>query len=173
MRIIWNNQEQWFQAELGLNEFWKQDMELVRSIGFKSTGPPQWIWHTSKASLLNKLRDLKPKSGLTITETALEKYKFINEQEQKKQELKKLYEKAKEQAAEEINSANWKDYIDAETGIVCKQVEPLDTKFVPKYVIAAPPEIYCFICGDRLYMYELPDICMYCDETENKPLTKL
>jgi hypothetical protein len=167
MRILWNEQENWFQAELGLNEFWKDDMDLVRSVGFKTTGPPQWIWHTTKASHLNKLRDKKPKSGLTITETALEKYKLLNDQEQKKIELKKRFEKAKKLVADEITATNWKDYIDAETGIVCKQVEQIDTKFVPKYVIQPAPEVYCFVCGSPLYYYEAPDVCLYC-EFENR-----
>jgi hypothetical protein len=163
MRILWNEQENWFQAELGLNEFWKDDMELVRSVGFKTTGPPQWIWHTSKASILNKLRDRKPKSGLTITETALQKYNRLNEHEQTKLAVKKQFEQAKKIAAQEIDSSNWKDFIDEETGIVCKQVAPAAGEFKWKYTPPKPPQIYCFMCGDPLYYYELPDVCIYCE----------
>lgn len=164
MRILWNEQENWFQAELSLNEHWRDDMESVRSVGFKTTGAPSWIWHTSKAPILNKLRDLKPKSGLTITETALEKYKLLNEQETVKVEMKKRFDKAKKLVAQEINSSNWKDYIDEETGIVCKQVSPPPEPFTWKYTPPPAPEVYCFMCGSPLYFFEYPDLCLSCSK---------
>jgi hypothetical protein len=163
MRILWNEQEHWFQAELGLGEFWRDDMELVKHVGFKTTGSPGWIWHTSKASILNKLRDAKPKSGLSITELALEKYKSLNEQETKQSDLKKEFLKQRKQAAENRPS-NWKEYLDEDTGIMCKVVPPAEQKFVWKYVPPPVPDLSCFMCGSPLYMYDLPDICIWCDK---------
>lgn len=166
MRISWNEQENWFQAELGLNEHWRDDMELVRSAGFKTTGSPDWIWHTSKASVLNKLREHPPKTGLTITELALQKYKTLNEQETAKADMKKSFERAKKLAAREENARNWKDYIDPETGIVCKEIARLENKFVWKYNPPPAPEAYCFVCGDPIYFYESPDLCLWCEKNK-------
>jgi hypothetical protein len=160
MRIVWNPDEAWFQAELGLNEFWQDDMALVRSLGFKTTGPPSWIWHTSKIALLDKLRSQQPKSGLSITELALQKYQFLKQQSDQKKQLKKQFNKA----AEELCVSNWKEYIDPETGIVCKEVPPADEPFVWKYIPPAPPEVYCFVCGDPIFNYEYPDTCLWCSK---------
>jgi hypothetical protein len=160
MRIVWNDQESWFQAELGLNEFWRDDMELVRSLGFKTTGPPTWQWHTSKISLLDKLRSQQPKSGLSITELALQKYQFLKQQSDQKKQLKKQFTKA----AEELRPSNWKEYIDPETGIVCKEVPPADEPFTWKYIPPEPPSAWCFICGDAVYDYEGTDCCLWCSK---------
>ncbi len=163
MRILWNEKEHWFQAELGLGEFWRNDLDLVKHVGFKTTGSPDWIWHTSKASVLNKLRDSKPKSGLFITELALEKYKFLNEQDQKKSELKKEFLKQRKQAATNC-TAEWPEYLDEETGIMCKIVAPAEKKFVLDYIPPNVPDLSCFMCGSPLYMYDLPDLCIWCDK---------
>ena len=163
MRIKWNPEMSEFQAEISLtNDGWRDDVDILKQSGFHTSGPPQWAWLTTKVSVLNKLRDLKPKSGLAITELALEKYKFLTDQQTQKAQLKKQFEQAKKQAAEEIDSAKWRDYIDEETGIVCKQVEPLDTKFVWKYTPPPAPEVWCFICGDALYFMDYPDLCLWC-----------
>lgn len=163
MRILWNEQENWFQAELGLREFWRDDMELVKHVGFKTTGSPSWIWHTSKASILNKLRDGSPKSGLTITELALEKYKTLNEQETKQSDLKKEFLKQRKTAA--LNRADkWPEYLDPDTGIMCKVVPEAEKKYVPEYILPPLPDLSCFMCGSPLYLYDLPDICIWCDK---------
>jgi hypothetical protein len=158
MKILWNEQRNWFQVELG--EPWRDNMELVRSVGFKTSGPPEWIWRATKASTLNKLRSKS--QSLVITELAFEKYKILNEQEQSKIELKKRFLKAKTLAAREINSNNWKEYFDEETGVMCKIVEPVTDKFVWKYEPPPPPEVRCFICGQPLYCFDAPDICTWC-----------
>jgi len=164
MRIIWNNENNWFQAELSLNENWRDDMELVRSLGFKTTGPPSWIWHTSQISLLEKLRDRRPKSGLTITEVALEKYKFLKEQSSKKQELKKLFIKDKKASETTAADKKCKEYEDPRTGIVCVYVPTATEKFNWKYTPPAPPTNYCFMCGDFVYDYEGTDLCLWCSK---------
>jgi hypothetical protein len=165
MRIVWNITENWFQAELSLNENWRDDMELVRSLGLKTTGPPLWIWHTSQISLLDKLRDSRPKSGLTITEVALEKYKFLKEQSDKKQELKKLFIKAKKTSETTAADEKCKEYEDPNTGVVCVYVPPATEKFTWKYTPPVPPDVYCFVCGDPIFPYEYPDVCLWCSQT--------
>jgi hypothetical protein len=148
-----------FQVELSQN--WLEDKELVKQAGFKTTGPPDWAWYTSRSSILNKLRDLKPKSGLVITEAALDKYKFLNEQDQKKRELKKLFDKENKAAAQNRVTRNM--YVD-DNGITCYVVEPSKEKFVMKFVLPAPPDQYCFVCGDPVYNFEQSDLCLWCEE---------
>lgn len=163
MRIIWNEQENWFQAEIALtSEHWRDDVDAAKAAHFTTTGPPQWLWHTNKISVLESLRKSQPKSGLTITEQALENYVRLKQQSDLKKNLKKDFEKAKKLAAQDIDS-NWKDFIDPDTGIVFKQVSIPETKFVWKYTPPKPPEIYCFMCGDPLYYYEAPDVCLFCE----------
>lgn len=136
-------------------------MESVRAAGFKTTGSPAWIWHTQKAVTLNKLRDLKPKSGLVITEVALEKYKFLNDQDVRKQELKKEFLKQKKQA--EQSNDTWQEYDDPETGLRCKIVPAAESKFVWKYTPPPAPELSCFMCGSPLYLFDYPDLCLWCN----------
>jgi hypothetical protein len=164
MRIIWDNENNWFQAELSLNENWRDDADLVRSIGFKTDGPPAWVWHTTKVSILDKLREHRPKSGLTITEVALEKYKSLKEKSDKKHELKKLFVKAKKVAETTAADETRKTYEHPELG-TCVYVEPEADKFTTKYVRPVPPDVYCFVCGDPIYPYEYPDLCLWCSKT--------
>lgn len=163
MRIIWNDTENWFQAELSLDENWRDDMELVKGIGFKTTGSPSWMWYTSKISTLNKLRDSKPKSGLVITEVALQKYKFLSEQAQKKAELKKTFQK--EKLAAENNVTTREEYTDPVTGMTGFVVKPSTEPFTWKFIPPTPPDVYCFICGDPVYFYDYPDMCLWCSKS--------
>ena len=159
MRIVWNDIEKWFQAEISLAlEHWRDDVDHVKAAGFRTDGPPQWIWHTAKASTLNKLRKNPPKSGLAITELALLQYTTLNKQELEKEEFRRKFKKA----AQEISSCHWKEYIDPDTGITCKVVEPADKPFTWKYTPPPFPEAYCFICGSPVFDYEGTDLCMWC-----------
>ena len=167
MRILWSEQDSWFYTEIPPGENWRDDMELVRSVGFKTIGPPNWTWHTSKYTLLEKLRDHNPKSGLTITELALSKYKFLKEQAEKKAEVKKAFEQEMK-AAEERAPSKWPQYKDSETGITCFIVEPAAESFVWKYVAPEPPPQTCFICGSPLYMFDLDDICLWCEKKDKE-----
>src|ERR1700676_2235437 len=160
MRIIWNIEENWFQAELTPGDNWRDDMESVKKAGFKTTGEPLWLLHASKASALNKLRDGKPKSGLVITEVALANYKLLNDQETKKQELKKLFEKGKVAARRDFAGSKTKEY--EENGLTSFVVEQKDSGFVSKYVKPTPPKENCLVCEDPLYFYEYNNICIWC-----------
>lgn len=137
-------------------------MELVKQVGFKTTGAPSWLWYTPKSAPLNKLRAAKPKSGLVITEVALEKYKFLNEQAERKAELKKLFEKAKVTAQREQIGSKAKTY--EQDGFTSFVVEPSTEKFEHTYTAPAPPSAWCFICGDSVHAYEGTDLCLWCSE---------
>jgi len=98
MRIIWDDQENRFLAELTPGEQWRQDMEAVKAAGFRTTGPPAWQWYAGTVETLENIRENPPKSGLLITEQALEKYKPLLEKFQQKQELRKQFKQAQKTA---------------------------------------------------------------------------
>jgi hypothetical protein len=152
------------------------DLAAVKAAGFKTDGPPAWIWHTSKISVLNKLRENKPASGLTITPDGLEIYQRLAEQEQKNAEVKKQWAEAKKKAKKEQKSMEQevtsellfppgKDYIIAE-----------DLPFKSPFISEMPPiprhkGPWCHICGQPVYpQYEKisPPTCLYCEKMLDK-----
>src|SRR5579863_6839445 len=167
MRIIWNR-ENYFQAEITVHtEHWKSDVDLLKIAGFKTDGPPNWIWKTERIAPLDYLKKHKPESGLFITELALEKYTFLKEQNEKKKVLKKELEKLKREV-QAHSAPKWEEYSDEETGITCFVVKPSETKFKLDYVAPKPSDVLCFICGSPLYLFDLPDICLWCDKQQQE-----
>jgi hypothetical protein len=154
MRIIWNEVAGWFQLELQIPE-----VPIAKQAGFKTFGPPQWVWKTQKASVLNKLRKLNPASGIDITELALQKYNLLNQQETEKKNLKKKFDK--ESKAARLPKQD--EYFDAELGFICVKVEPALEPFTWSFIPPKPPETSCFNCGNPTYFLELPDLCIYCE----------
>ena len=157
MRIIWNIEENWFQAE-----YQRDEVELLKAAKFKTTGPPSWAWYTFKASSLDKLRDSKPASGLTITEVALANYKVLSEQETKKKELKKLFEKGKVAAQRDQAGSKTREY--EKDGFTSFIVEQKDSGFVPTYARPESPKDQCLVCEDPLYLFDSKNICMWCEQ---------
>src|SRR5665213_1685444 len=77
MRITWNPELREFQAELSPGSEWQTEQQTAKSSGFKSSGPPEWLWTTSKAAVLTKLKAARQSGGLTvltIAASALENY---------------------------------------------------------------------------------------------------
>lgn len=161
MRITWTNER--FEAELTPGEKWREDMEAAKASGFKTTGPPSWQWYTEKAAVLNKLRDNRPSSGLTLTELALQKYQTLNKHDEEKAALKKQFEAAKKEAEKSAPDTN-KYYVDQETGITCIVVSPGSKLPYTKYNPPAPPSERCMICDDPIYFFESPNICLSCEK---------
>jgi hypothetical protein len=158
MRITWNISDSRFEAELTPGDMWRDDLDSVKLAGFKTTGEPGWIWYASNHKPLNKLRSKSPKSGITITALALEKFNFLNLQNQEKSKLKKQFEKVKKLAT----SVFWKEELDPETGVICAVIPPTESKFKLDYVRPVPPKQCCFMCGQPLYCFDEPDICLWC-----------
>ena len=165
MRISWNAG---FQVEFS-QAHWQEDLDTAKAAGFRTEGPPAWIWKTQKASVLNALKELKPKSGLTITPEALEKYKSLNERETKNAELKKNLKKALKDLKKEADKNDPTTLYDytAKGYIVASDLPPLPP-FVSTHPQPIPPKEKCMICDDPLYFYEREDICLHCEkEFEN------
>jgi hypothetical protein len=88
MRITWNQNEERFEAQFASGEQWEADKTAAMDAGFKTTGPPAWVWFVSKSVALAKLRSHRPGSGLTISKEALDRFNYLQGVEQKNAELK-------------------------------------------------------------------------------------
>lgn len=91
MRIVWNQNEERFEAQFSGEKFseqWNADKTAAMDAGFKTTGAPAWLWCVSKPAALAKLREHRPGSGLTITKEALDRFNHLQGVEQKNAELK-------------------------------------------------------------------------------------
>jgi hypothetical protein len=166
MRIIWNNER--FEAEF--SEF-QTDLESVKSAGFRTDGPPGWTWHTQRVACLNYLRKNRPKSGLIITEVALQKFNQLNEKAEQKAALKKQFQeankKAKKQSKDpEISGLTELVIPEGKIWISREDLSP-SKEFVGTFTRPEPPKECCMICDDPIYFYEHL-ICLWCEkESEN------
>lgn len=167
MRIIWNEEKSWFQAELTPGNLWRNDKDSIQAAGFRTEGPPSWIWYTTSSKTLNKLRESKPQSGLTITELALQKYQALEKKAAEKTALKKQVKKIKKDLGIGPGALHEsKYYFDRDMGFECVVVEPKksDYKWVaPKH---PDPPARCVVCGDGLYWPDFNDICLWCDNLQ-------
>jgi hypothetical protein len=161
VNLRWNGR---FEAEFSAD--FQGDLAAVKAAGFKpDTTSGAWVWWTAKASVLGKLRENRPASGLTIAADAKAHYASIAEMEAKNSKIKaeaKEYTKSvkkKRDVTEQIKHAPVipaKGYIDKE------DLSPQPPQ-VNKYVPPPPPDTKCIICGAPVYFYELqnPPVCMW------------
>src|SRR5580692_4600744 len=88
MRIVWNPKDFCFELEFDKANF-HDDLDKAKSAGFKTTGPPHWIWYSNGIKALKILRENKPASGLTITDEARGEFDRLSLEWDKKEELAK------------------------------------------------------------------------------------
>jgi len=168
VRIIWDDQENRFLAELTPGEQWREDMEAAKAAGFRTTGPPSWQWYAGTVETLENIRKHPPKSGLLITEQALQKYKPILEKFQQKQELRKQFKQAQKIAKKSEKFLEPEMFFDAEIGVTCVVVKPSQIIFVSTFIRPEPPKERCLLCEDPLYPpLDGRTFCAWC-EIENK-----
>jgi hypothetical protein len=173
MRVLWDDAESAFLAEFTPGEQWAGDLESAKTAGFKTSGPPNWKWLARKAAVLNKLRQNKPASGLTLTEVAFQHYKSINEREEKKAELKKNFQKLKKAADKESKDPEVSGLVELvipEKGYIDASDLPSSAYQVVVYTPPPSPKDTCFICEEPVYFYEKSGICLWCEreiELEN------
>jgi len=154
------------------------DLNAVKTAGFRTTGPPQWFWYTSKLVALNKLRENKPVSGLTISEEAYTAYMRLSEIEARNAEARKLFAPIKEKQAKakkERKKQELKDrtyttiVIPEKPGQDYDHIGAEDLPPIPPrenaYVPPPPPTTVCFMCLQPTYFYELADLCLWCEKT--------
>lgn len=160
MNLRWNPGFRRFEAEF--SDF-QSDLETVKAAGFKTDGPPEWIWYSYKAEPLTKL---KGRPGLTITPEAKAQYaplaaveannaKVKAELALHKKELKKTLKENEGKTALVIPP---KGYISA---CDLPPMPPPDRPFARP----APPDTKCIICQQPVYEYEYaagaPLICLW------------
>lgn len=177
MNIIYNAQHGRFEAQFSTD--FNGDLAAVKGAGFKCDGPPSWVWHTIKLAALNKLRENKPISGLTINESAFQQYTILTEMEAKNEAaraafapVKEEQKKAKKQRKreEQIERTYHKvviphkprelyDFIGAE------DLPPWESKqMAPERPLWTGPR--CFYCQQPVYPYENQELpaCLWCEK---------
>jgi hypothetical protein len=188
MRITWNENDKQFETQVA-KDSWQNDKEALQAAGFRTDGPPAWIWRTNKATVLAKLKESRPASGLTITREALDAYNRLRESEQQVEELKKyakeqkkLQKTAQERARIEADREDGEEVEpEYETSgyhsvpeywkgkhEITRADLPADTlarfdkhESIPQRRAEALGR--CRICGDATYYPEDPDLCMWCE----------
>jgi hypothetical protein len=168
VNISWHPTERVFIAEFSSD--FQGDLTAVKEAGFKPLGvPPPWIWHAPSVKALNKLREKRPASGLTITPEALEVYKPLAEAEAKNDvvkaqlaEQKKELKKKLQKEQKESTRCDWlpvgKEYLSVED---LPAIAPFERAYAPP----PPPDLKCRKCSQPIYFYEQqnPPLCLWCE----------
>lgn len=157
MKIFWDPENLWFRLELGTESF-KTDLDLAKAAGFRTTGPPNWIWYTQGLKVLKALKKVHP-DPIPISTEALQKYKDFQEAEDRKAETKKIVKELKAKLTVPVVEIEDEIWI---------RVEPKPFVRTNVYRPPAPPEIRCTFCGDPVYDYERLEpvpICLWCEKT--------
>lgn len=159
MRLVWNKQERSFEAEF---QDFKGDLEAVKAAGFKTSGPPSWVWYATKASQLDKLKEKRPAS-LTILEDALLEYQKLKKEEDEKaallNELKAAKKAVKTALADQpeeqsLSSKEWFEYVNTIESSGSEKVE---------HIWDGP---ICSVCNCPVYFYmtQTPPMCLWCEK---------
>ena len=167
MNLRWNPGLRRFEAEFATDQFgqmvdFQNDLDAVKTAGFKTDGPPAWLWWTQKSEVLQALRTKhRPPSGLTITPEALAVFGPMLEMGEKNQAIKKELAKARKEVRKQA-APKWMP-----PGKDCLERSDLPPRppYVSPYPKTPKPDLKCRICGDCLY---LPDniedkICLFCE----------
>jgi hypothetical protein len=164
VNIRWSDAQQRFEVEF---QDFAGNLESVKAHGFKTDGPPGWIWWTQKIKVLNALRANKPASGLSITPEALAVYTPLAEQEAKNDAVKKALAEArkalkKEHKKQEVLSGT--PTLPEGCAWIGKENLPALADFEKTFVPPTPPALRCLTCSDPVYDYEYPEIpqCLWC-----------
>lgn len=169
MNIRWNPERHQFEAEFSSD--FQGDLEAVKEAGFRTTGAPEWLWYAPPPGIkaLERLRAKRPKSGLTIAADAFPVYRRLTEQDAKNAEIRK--------AAAELAKANKKQKKKTEQEAVASELMPDDKIYITAadlppmppsknpYTPPPPPTELCQSCGQPLYFYESPDLCLFCEKS--------
>jgi hypothetical protein len=188
MRILWNENEKQFEAQLTKGEMWQADQAAASDAGFRTAGPPAWIWRATRAAVLDKLKTNRPASGLTITKEALDAYNRLRAIEDRDAELKKFAKEQKklqkkEQEHRQIESERepgdevepeyevrhyrkvpeyWKGKHEITRADLPADVMARLDQRQPIPVRKAEPIGKCKVCGEATYDPEESDFCLWC-----------
>lgn len=170
MNIRWNITEKRFEAEF---VDFQGDLATVKAAGFKTSGPPEWLWFTTNVVVLNKLRKNRPASDLEIYPEALAIYNTLNEQFEQTKKIKK--ELARQRLLARQQKISQPEPVLDETGEIDwsktkwwigKEDLPAPPEFKFSVAITPPPDLKCRDCGSPVYDFEYPEIpqCLWCNK---------
>lgn len=172
MNLRWNGSYRRFEAEFSAD--FNGDLAAIKAAGFKTDGPPEWVWYSYKAEPLTKLRENRPASGLTITPEARGQFTPMVAMEANNAKLKaelaahnKTLKKKLKTADQDTKASAGPKMKMCEEGYLCISVEDLPPK-PPYQNTKAPPWTgpRCTICDFPLLPFELhdPNVCMWCEK---------
>lgn len=179
MNLIYNAQYGRFEAQFTTD--FNGDLAAVKAAGFKCDGPPGWTWWTLKLASLNKLRENKPISGLTINESAFQQYTHLSEMEAKnetarqafapiKDEQKKVKKQRKKQ--EQIERVYHNVVIPHKPGELYDFIGAEDLPPMPPFEFKNLPPPWtgprCAYCRQPVYPYEKQEpipTCIWCEKS--------
>lgn len=168
MNLIWNPNYRRFEVQF--HDF-ASEQPLVKAAGFKTDGPPAWVWYAFKSEPLTKLRENRP-ATLTIEQDARTEYAALKVVEDRnaatKAELaahkKELKKKLKEDKQDAMRPDEYLDPL----GFVCLKVAPKLFVSTHQFIRPTPPNITCFICESPVYSYEYGEgqhpSCLWCQK---------
>ena len=184
MRIIWNVASNCFQAELTPGALWQKDLDTIKGAGFRTTGPPDWIWQAPSVRAVMRLRANKPESGLSISPEALAKYTPQAEQEEKNEAIKKQFAEGRKAVKKEQKKKEVEVEVQAATyELMLSEKGYKDASDYPPYVSISKPFIpldnnreykLCSNCGDEVetFLYAEtepePQYCLWCQKVLDK-----
>ena len=168
MKIIWSREFKQFEAQLTAGENRVDDQQAVKTAGFITDGPPNWVWLTHRVKPLIALRKLKPLSGLTITQEALTNYNRLLAQEEANEAVKKQLKEAKkvqkEKQNEESDSTSFQ--YDKDGWAIIDPGESTIWSEKTKFIPPAPPTELCSVCRTPVYFYEQHEPILLCLDCE-------
>ena len=170
MNLNWNPTLRRFEVQF--HDF-NDEQPRAKAAGFKTDGPPAWLWYSHKAAPLTKLRENRP-ATLTISPEARTEYTKLKEVEDRNAATKALMAEHKKALKKKLktdkqDSMKPDEYFDEGLQCVCLKVEPKPFESTNPFVKPAPPETTCFICGTPVYFYEhgkeQKPSCLFCQKT--------
>jgi len=182
LNIVYNASYGRFEAQFSTD--FNGDLATVKGAGFKCDGPPTWTWWTVKLASLNKLRENKPISGLTINESAFQQYTHLAEMEAKNAEARKAFapvaeeqKKAKKQRKreEEKERTYTTLVIPPKPGELYDFIGAEDLPPMPPFEFKNLPPPWtgprCVYCRQPVYLYEKQEpipTCIWCEKNLEK-----
>lgn len=175
MNVRYNPTAGRFESEFSTD--FQGDYAAVKAAGFRYDGLSK-LWWTAKLPALNKLRENKPASGLTISEDAYQTYVRLSEIEAKNAEVRAQFAPMAEEIKKEKKNRKKKELeqktyhpvvIPPKPHLSFDRIDKEDLPPMPVRPDAYVPPVHlgpnCHICNAPVYFYELqnPPTCLFCE----------
>jgi hypothetical protein len=171
MNLSWNPSLRRFEVQF---QDFGEEQPLVKASGFKTDGPPNWVWYSIKSEPLTALREKRRPTVLTIDSAAKTEYLALKKIEDLNASTKALIKEQKKALKKKLENDRQDklkpgEYFDPVLQCTFLIVEP--KPFVSEknpYAPPPPPETTCFICDTPVHSYEYgegqPPACMWCSK---------